>query len=172
MFLSKLKTIKAFILDVDGVLTDGSILVTESGEQQRKFNIKDGFALQLAVKRAYKIAVVSGGKSEGVRLRLQGLGLTAIHLGVKHKTEIVAQFLKDHQLTKEEVLFIGDDLPDLKAMQMCGLACCPADAVEEIKAISDYISPLNGGFGVVRDIFEKTLKLQGNWFEDEPEANG
>ena len=170
MFLEKLKLIKAFIFDVDGVLTDGLVHVTDSGEQQRQFNIKDGYALQLAVKRGYKIAVITGGSSEGVRLRLSGLGITDIHMKVDSKIEVYDQLMIDNDLKAADILYMGDDIPDLPVMQLVGLPVCPADAVEEIKAISHYISPKNGGKGCVRDIIEKVLKIQNKWNDESPSA--
>jgi 3-deoxy-D-manno-octulosonate 8-phosphate phosphatase (KDO 8-P phosphatase) len=163
MFLEKLKHIKAFVLDVDGVMTNGLLLVTESGEFLRQFNIKDGYALQLAVKQGFKIAVVSGARSKGVEHRLRGLGITDIYLGLDSKTAAYNEFLEKNGLLPEQVLFMGDDIPDLELMKMAGLAVCPADAVEEIKALAHYISPRNGGDSCVRDIVEKVLKIQNLW---------
>ena len=171
MFLEKLHRIKAFIFDVDGVLTDGIVHVTESGDQLRQFNIKDGYALQLAIKRGYKIAIISGGRSEGVRLRLMGLGITDIFLGIDSKVKVYNGFVSNHQLQAEDILYMGDDIPDLAVMKLVGLAVCPADAVEEIKAISTYISPRNGGKGCVRDVIEKVLKIQHKWEDTQPSAN-
>jgi 3-deoxy-D-manno-octulosonate 8-phosphate phosphatase (KDO 8-P phosphatase) len=171
MFLEKLHLIKAFIFDVDGVLTDGIVHVTETGEQLRQFNIKDGYALQLAVKRGYKMAVISGGRSAGVKLRLQGLGITNIFMGVDSKIEVYNQFILDHQLKAEEILYMGDDIPDLLLMKLAGLPVCPADAVEEIKSISLYISPKTGGKGCVRDVIEKVLKIQNKWNDPAPSAS-
>ena len=171
MFLEKIKHIKAFIFDVDGVLTDGIVHVTETGEQLRQFNIKDGYSLQLAVKRGYKIAVITGGRSAGVKLRLQGLGISNIFMEVDSKIGVYNQFLNDHQLSAEEVLYMGDDVPDLQVMQLAGLPVCPADAVEEIKAVSVYISPKAGGKGCVRDVIEKVLKIQNQWNDPSPSAN-
>lgn len=171
MFLEKLKHIKAILLDVDGVLTNGNLLLTESGEQLRQFNIKDGYALQLAVKRGIKIAALSGARSKGVEHRLRGLGIQDVFLGLDSKIEVYKNYLAQHNLATEEVLFVGDDMPDLQVMTMVGLAVCPADAVEEIKAISHYISPKNGGEGCVRDIVEKVLKIQNLWFEQLPSAD-
>lgn len=171
MFLEKIKHIKAFILDVDGVLTDGTVLVTETGEQHRRFNIKDGYALQLAVKRGYYVAVLSGGRSKGIELRLKGLGISEVHLGLDSKVETYHNVLKSFCCSKEQVLYIGDDIPDLQVIKLAGLAVCPADAVEEIKSICDYISPKKGGEGCVRDVIEKVLKIQGNWFDESPSAH-
>ena len=171
MFLEKIKHIKAFILDVDGVLTNGMIHVTESGEQLRQFNIKDGYALQLAVKRGYRIAVLSGGKSNGVALRLKGLGIEDIFLGLDSKIEVYHKFLSSSGLSAEQILYMGDDIPDLAVMKLVGLAVCPSDAAEEIKSVSDYISPKKGGEGCVRDIIEKVLKIQNSWCDEAPSAN-
>ena len=171
MFLEKLKYIRAILLDVDGVLTNGNLLLTESGEQLRQFNIKDGYALQLAVKRGIKIAALSGARSKGVEHRLRGLGIQDVFLGLDSKVEVYQNYLAQNNLASEEVLFMGDDMPDLQVMTIVGLAVCPADAVEEIKAISHYISPKNGGEGCVRDIVEKILKIQNLWFEQIPTAD-
>jgi 3-deoxy-D-manno-octulosonate 8-phosphate phosphatase (KDO 8-P phosphatase) len=171
MFLEKLKYIKAILLDVDGVLTNGNLLLTESGEQLRQFNIKDGYALQLAVKRGIKIAALSGARSKGVEHRLRGLGIQDVFLGLDSKIEVYQNYLAQNNLASEEVLFVGDDIPDLQVMRLVGLAVCPADAVEEIKAISHYISPKNGGEGCVRDIVEKVLKIQNLWFEQLPSSD-
>ncbi|MBC7913442.1 MAG: HAD-IIIA family hydrolase [Pyrinomonadaceae bacterium] len=174
MFLSKLKHIKAFVLDIDGVLTDATIHVTETGEQLRRFNVRDGYALQLAIKKGYLICVISGGKSASVVLRLQGLGITDIHLGITQKMEIYTDFISRNQLHAENVIYMGDDIPDISVMKISGLCSCPADAVEEVKEISHYISHKNGGEGCVRDLIEKVLKIQDNWFDSSsshPEHN-
>lgn len=170
MFLEKIKHIKAIILDVDGVLTNGMLLVTESGEHLRQFNIKDGYALQLAVKQGFKVAVVSGAKSKGVEARLRGLGIVDVFLGLDSKLEVYSDYLSRNALLPEQVLFIGDDIPDLAVMKLAGLAACPSDAVSEIKAISHYISPRNGGDACVRDIVEKILKVQNLWSDVIPLA--
>jgi 3-deoxy-D-manno-octulosonate 8-phosphate phosphatase (KDO 8-P phosphatase) len=171
MFLEKLKHIKAILLDVDGVLTNGILLLTESGEQLRQFNIKDGYALQLAVKRGLKLAALSGARSKGVEYRLKGLGIEDVFLGLDSKIEVYNKYLLENNLSPEQVLFVGDDMPDLQVMKLAGLAVCPADAIEEIKAISHYISPKNGGEGCVRDIIEKVLKIQNLWQDQLPSAD-
>lgn len=170
MFLQKLKNISAIILDVDGVLTNGMLLLTESGEQLRQFNIKDGYALQLAVKKGFKVAVISGAKSKGVEARMKGLGIQDVFLGVDAKPEVYHEFLKKSALNADQVLFIGDDIPDLQLMKLAGLSACPADAVEEIKVLADYISPRKGGDACVRDILEKLLKIQGLWIDNDASA--
>ena len=171
MFFEKIKHIQAFILDVDGVLTDGTVLVTETGEQHRRFNIKDGYALQLAVKRGYHVLAVSGGRSKGILLRLNGLGITQVFLGLDSKIETYHNFLKSNGFLAKQVLYMGDDIPDLPVIKLVGLATCPADAVEEIKAVCDYISPKKGGEGCVRDIIEKVLKIRGDWHDENPSAH-
>ncbi len=165
--LSLFQNIKLFVLDVDGVLTDGTLLVLNDGQMARSMNIKDGYALQLAVKKGYQVLVISGGTSEAVQLRLQKLGITEIYMGVVHKKDVLTSYVAEKGLLWSEVLYMGDDIPDLRPMQMAGLACCPQDAVPEIKAISHYISQVSGGRGCVRDIIEKVMKLNHHWQVDE-----
>jgi 3-deoxy-D-manno-octulosonate 8-phosphate phosphatase (KDO 8-P phosphatase) len=160
------KSIKTFVFDVDGVLTDGNILVLANGEQARQMNIKDGYALQLAIKKGYRVVVISGGTSIAVKERLNKLGVTDVFLPVENKKEKLLQYVQEQGLKWEETLFMGDDMPDLAAIQLTGLPCCPADAVTEIKQVSKYISPFNGGKGCVRDVIEKVLKLNGDWDMD------
>ena len=169
--IEKFKLITTFILDVDGVLTDGTVYVFDSGEQVRRMSIKDGFALQLAIKKGYRILVISGGSSPAVITRLKKLGITDIFMNVTDKKSMLEQYMQDHGLKKEQVLFMGDDIPDYNCMMLAALACCPADSVPEIKLISKYISACKGGEGCVRDVIEKVLKLNGNWDLDaEPAA--
>ena len=170
MFLQQLQAITTFIFDVDGVLTTGDILASNTGEYLRTFNIKDGYALQLAVKKGYHVCIISGGSGGAMQNRFEGLGIKHIYLGVSDKVSVFEQILAEHQLTPKEVLYMGDDIPDYNIMKLVGLATCPADAVEEIKALSDYISPYSGGKTAVRDIIEKVLKIQGNWFDPNPSA--
>jgi 3-deoxy-D-manno-octulosonate 8-phosphate phosphatase (KDO 8-P phosphatase) len=157
------KNITAFIFDADGVLTDGSLLLLENGLQARRMNIKDGFALQLAVKKGYRILVISGSDSAQVTHRLVKLGITDVHMSVLDKKNFIDSYIKKNKLKKEEVLYMGDDLPDLPAMPSVGLPACPADAAAEIKEVAKYISPINGGCGCVRDVIEKVLKLNDHW---------
>lgn len=170
MFLQKLKDITALIFDVDGVLTNGDIIASDSGEFLRTFNIKDGYALQLAVKRGYLVCVISGGRGLAMQRRFEGLGIQEIFLGVSDKVGVYDALLTKYSLTNEEILYMGDDIPDLKVMQLAGLPTCPADAVPEIKAISQYISPHTGGKTAVRDIIEKVMRVQGKWFDENPSA--
>jgi 3-deoxy-D-manno-octulosonate 8-phosphate phosphatase (KDO 8-P phosphatase) len=158
-----LEHITTFIFDVDGVLTDGTITVTTSGEMLRTMNIKDGYALKTSVDRGFHVCVISGGTNEGVRKRLEGLGLTDIYLGAHNKIEQLNDYLDKHQIDIKNVLYMGDDIPDYPVMKLVGLPCCPQDAVPEIKAISKYVSHKNGGKGAVRDVIEQVLKVQGKW---------
>lgn len=165
--LSPFSQIDTFVFDIDGVLTDGSLLITESGELLRKMSIRDGFALQYAVKKGYRVWIISGGKQEAPILRLRRLGITEAHIDVANKKELLQSLWHQYNARPENTLYMGDDIPDFDAMKSCGLASCPADAVPEIKSISRYISHLNGGAGCVREVIEKTLKLRGDWIETE-----
>lgn len=166
------KKVECFVFDVDGVLTDGHILVTEDGMQLRSFDIKDGYALRCLVDLKIPLIIISGGNSQGVAKRLHYLGIEEVHLAVKNKVELLTTLLEKHQIKPENCLFMGDDIPDLNCMKMIGFPTCPADAVQEIKTLSTYISPLKGGKGAVRDVIEKTLKLQGKWPAQINSANG
>ncbi|MDM1294910.1 HAD hydrolase family protein [Sphingobacterium sp. N143] len=167
MVLTEFKLIKGFVLDVDGVLTDGTVQVNEGGEQLRTFNIKDGYAMQLAIKKGYPIFIITGGASQGVERRLQGLGIKEIHSKVVDKLSTMKAVAQAYDLDLNQLMYIGDDIPDFSCMRAVGLAVCPADAVEDIKKISHYVSGFNGGKGVVRELIEKVLKVQGNWYGDE-----
>ncbi len=164
--LEQFKNITTFVFDVDGVLTDGSLLVLPGGVMARRMNIKDGYALQLAVKKGYRVLVISGGNSEEVVDRLAKLGVTDTWMQVTDKAATLRAFMDKETILRDAVLFMGDDIPDLPVMQLAGVACCPADAVQEIKAISLYISHLDGGRGCARDVIEKVMKLRGDWSED------
>jgi len=158
-----LEHITTFIFDVDGVLTDGTIIVTSTGEMLRNMNIKDGYALKTAVDLGYNVCIISGGSNEGVRTRLKGLGITDIYLSIRDKTEKLDEYLDIYNIAPENVLYMGDDIPDLFSMQMVGLPCCPQDAAPEIKHICKYVSHKNGGKGCARDVIEQVLKVQGKW---------
>ncbi len=164
--LANFKNIKTFVLDVDAVLTDGMLILLDDGQMARRMNIKDGYALQLAIKRGYHILIISGGSSDAVKLRLQRLGVVEIFMNVSDKKTVLSEYAEKYSLKWDEILYMGDDIPDLHPMQLVGLPCCPADAVAEIKSISQYISPVNGGFGCVRDVIEKVLKLNDHWHPD------
>ncbi len=158
-----LHRITTFIFDVDGVLTDGTITITTSGEMLRKMNIKDGYALKTAVDKGFNVCVISGGSNEGVRSRLRGLGITDIYLGSYNKVEQLDEYFDIYDIKAENVLFMGDDIPDVPVMKLVGLPCCPQDAVPEIKELSKYISHKSGGKGAVRDVIEQVLKVQDKW---------
>lgn len=162
-----LKKIRAIVFDVDGVLSQDSIVLHTSGEPMRTVNIKDGYALQLAVKRGLIVAIITGGKTEAVRIRYAGLGIKDIYMGAAVKTVSYEDLKQRHGLTDEEVLYMGDDIPDYQVLKQVGLPCCPADAAPEIKAICTYISHKNGGAGCGRDVIEQVLKAQGLWMSDE-----
>jgi 3-deoxy-D-manno-octulosonate 8-phosphate phosphatase (KDO 8-P phosphatase) len=158
-----LQHITTFIFDVDGVLTDGTVTVTTTGEMLRKMNIKDGYALKTAVDNGYNVCVISGGSNEGVRVRLRTLGITDIYLGSHNKVEQLNEYLDTNTIKAENVLYMGDDIPDVTVMKLIGLPCCPQDAVPEVKELSKYISHKNGGKGAVRDVIEQVLKVQDKW---------
>ncbi len=161
--LEQFKQIKAFVFDMDGVLTDGSLLILPGQEFVRTMDIKDGYALQHAVKKGYHVIVISGSFSKACAERFEYLGIRNVYMKVKDKEEILAQYILAHHLHWEEVLFMGDDIPDLEVMKQVGLPCCPADAVHEIKAVSKFISSKNGGKGCVREVIEKVLRLNDDW---------
>jgi 3-deoxy-D-manno-octulosonate 8-phosphate phosphatase (KDO 8-P phosphatase) len=161
--LERFKQVKVFVFDVDGVLTDGSLYIFDSGEQVRRMNIKDGFALQLAVKKGYRIIVISGSYSQAVISRLNKLGITDVFMKVIDKKGKLEELLQQYNSTWNDVLFMGDDIPDYAVMQTAGLACAPADAAPDIKEIAHYISPLPGGKGCVREMIEKVLKIHKKW---------
>lgn len=163
-YKNKLHKIKAFVFDFDGVMTDGAVWVYADKETVRAGNIKDGYAIQYAVKKGYKIAVISGATSMSINNRMESLGVTDIFTGAGNKISIFNQYLKDNNLQADEVLYMGDDIPDYEIMKQVGVATCPADAAIEIKEIADYISHLNGGYGCVRDVIEQVLRLHDNWF--------
>ncbi|MEM9649911.1 MAG: HAD-IIIA family hydrolase [Bacteroidota bacterium] len=166
-----LNQITTFVFDVDGVLTDGSVLVTSEGEMLRKMNVKDGYALKTALQKGYNICIISGGTNEGVKTRLQGLGITDIYLGAHHKQDPLEEYLDIHNIDPNSVLYMGDDLPDVPPMKMVALATAPQNAVAEVKAISDYVSHKNGGDGCVRDIVEQVLKVRGDWNDNYSSKN-
>ena len=155
--------ITTFIFDVDGVLTDGSVHITETGEMQRIMNIRDGFAMKAALESGYNVCIISGGNNAGVRIRLQNLGIKDIHLSSPDKVVTYNDYLKLYNIKTENVLYMGDDIPDYHVMKLVGLSTCPQDAVPEIKSISNYISHVNGGRGAVRDVIEQVMKVQGKW---------
>lgn len=166
-----LKKIRAMAFDVDGVLSANVVFLSDGSQPHRTANIKDGYALQLAVKCGMEMAIITGGKSEAVRLRYEGLGIQEVYSGVSIKIRKFEEWLCAKGLKPEEVIYMGDDIPDYEVMKMCGCPCCPADAAAEIKEISLYVSPSCGGYGCVRDVVEQVLRAQGKWM-DSAEAFG
>jgi len=163
-FKEELNKIKAFVFDVDGVLSKDTSPINEDGDPVRTANVKDGFAIRNAIKAGYPIAIITGGYIERVRLRYEKLGVKDFYDKARNKVECLNDFLEKNGLEAENVLFMGDDLVDYRIMNAVGLPTCPKDAVHEIKEISKYISDKNGGEGCVRDVIEQTLKAQGKWF--------
>ena len=163
---SKFSKIKAFILDVDGVLTDGKVMVTDSGEFWRTMSVRDGQAMKIALKSGYNIYIITKGWSSGVRKRLEILGVTGVYDKLQEKESAMKDILSNSTLAKEEILYMGDDLPDLALLPYSGIFSCPADAVPEVLEKADYISSLKGGDGCVREVIEKVLKLHGNWYNE------
>ncbi|MBL7746822.1 MAG: HAD hydrolase family protein [Chitinophagaceae bacterium] len=161
--LESFKKITTFVFDVDGVLTDGTVLVLQNGLQARRMNIKDGFGLQMAIKNGFRVKIISGGNSPEVKDRLEKLGVKDVDMAVMDKKALLQEYIKNNTLQKEEVLYMGDDLPDLPAMSVVGLPCCPIDAVAEVKEAAQYISPCKGGEACVREVIEKVLKLNDKW---------
>lgn len=162
-----LREVNTFIFDYDGVLTDGSVILLENGDALRTANVKDGYAMQLAIKKNYKIVIISGGTSESIRKRFDVLNVKDVFLGVDKKILIYDDYIKRNNLRPEHVLYMGDDIPDYEVMLKAGVPSCPADAAQEIKAISKYISHFDGGKGCVRDVIEQVLKIQGKWMNDD-----
>lgn len=161
-----LSKIKGFAFDVDGVLSPSVIPLHPNGEPMRCVSVKDGYALQLAIKHGYQVAVITGGNTEAVRKRFVGLGVQTVILGADMKLQFFEEWLKNTGLKPEEVVYAGDDIPDYEAMRHAGLSVAPADAASEIKEIAKYISPLNGGQGVGREIIEQVMKAKGEWLAD------
>ena len=165
--LEKLKNRKAFIFDIDGVLTSGSVLVTEEGHMLRTVNIKDGYALQHAVKQGVIIGIISGGKSEGMLARFKGLGIEDIFIGQHHKEEAFQKILAKHNLKAEEVFYMGDDMPDYELLKKVGMPACPSDAAQDIREICEYVSNVPGGHGCVREVLERYMKLRDMWWNED-----
>ena len=161
--LSRLKLVKTFVFDIDGVLTDGGLLVDHENNWLRRMNVRDGYALQLAVKSGFRIVVISGSNPMEVANRLNKLGVEDVFMNVGHKEKFLRELAFKRNLAFSEMLYMGDDIPDLSCMKLVGLAACPADAVFEIKEVSSYISHSRGGYGCVRDVIEKVLKLNNKW---------
>lgn len=161
-----LKKIKAFAFDVDGVLSASSIPLHPNGEPMRMVNIKDGYAIQYAIKLGYPIAIITGGNTEAVRKRFVGLGVSDVYMGASIKLPIYNEWKTKHHLSDEEIMFMGDDIPDMEVMKIAGLPVAPKDAALDIIGIAKYISPFKGGEGCAREIIEQILRAQGNWIKD------
>lgn len=161
-----LNQITTFIFDVDGVLTDGTVTITSSGEMLRRMNIKDGYALKTAVNKGYNVCIISGGTNEGVRKRLEGLGITDIYLGAHQKVEQLDEYITRKNIKLENVLYMGDDIPDVPVLKRVGLSCCPQDAAYEVLEICKYISHVDGGKGAVREVIAQVMRVQGTWDKD------
>lgn len=158
--------IRAFVFDIDGVLSPNTVPIDTNGAPARMANVKDGYAIQLAVRRGYRIAIISGADTEIVRLRFKLLGVNDIYLRASHKLEILRQWMSDNSLQPNEVVYIGDDLPDIECMRHVGLSVAPADAASDVKDVARYISPCNGGYGVARDVIEEVMRAQHIWLHD------
>ena len=164
-----LNRIDTFIFDVDGVFTDGIVLLANDGEQYRTANVRDGYVVQLAIKLGYKIAIITGGKQKAVKKRFNGLGVKDVFLGSSDKIKILNDYVSANNIDLNNTLYMGDDIPDFPVLKKVGLPTCPSDAAPEIKSVCEYISPYKGGQGCVRDVIEQTLKAQGNWMTKESE---
>ena len=162
-----LKRIKAIIFDVDGVLSAETITLAVDGEPLRTVNIKDGYAIQLAVKMGLRVVILTGGTTEAVRLRYQRLGVEDIYMGCAVKVKTYDEFLRKYGLTDADVMYMGDDIPDLEIMRRVGCPVCPQDACADVKDASIYVSPHKGGCGCGRDVIEQTLRAHGKWLSDE-----
>ena len=162
-FKADLHKIKAFAFDVDGVMTNGLVMMYKDGDLFRQFNSRDGFAVRYATSVGFPIAIITGGSSETIVKRYNQLGVTDIYLRSRYKLPDFDDFCAKYDLQRSEVLFMGDDIPDIDVMQVCGMPTCPADAAPEVKKVAQYISHYNGGEGCVRDIIEQTLKVHGKW---------
>lgn len=165
-----LKNIKAFVLDVDGVFTDGSVYLLPGGNMCRVMNVLDGYAVVKALKHNFKIGVITGGNDDQVRHRMNYLGIEDYYAKSPNKRIDFEDFKSKYNLKDEEILMMGDDLPDMEIMKMAAIAACPKNAVPEVKEISDYISPIEGGKGAVRDVIEQVMKVQGKWIEDNTQS--
>ena len=161
------QAITTFIFDYDGVMTDGKVYSDHDGHPWRATNVKDGYALQLATKLGYNVAVISGAICPSMEVRMNSLGVTDVFTGIPHKVQKLDEYMAQKGLKKEEIVFMGDDIPDMRVMQAVGLAACPADAADEVREISGYVSPKEGGKGAVRDLIKQVLMAQGEWMSAE-----
>lgn len=159
-----LRDITTFVFDVDGVFTDGTLLVTTSGEMLRQMNVRDGYALKTAINKGYNVCIITAGSNDGVRERLKGLGVDHIYMGAHYKAAPLEAYLRGQGISPTNVLYMGDDLPDIAPLQKVALPTCPQNAVQEVKGICKYVSHKNGGNGCVRDVIEQVLKVKGHWY--------
>lgn len=166
-----LKNITTFVFDVDGVFTDGTLLITSEGDMLRKMSVKDGYALKTALQKGYHVCIITGGTNEGVKKRLMGLGVKDIYLGAHLKEIPLNEYLENNKISPKNVLYMGDDMPDIPPMKLVALPCCPQDAIPEVKKVSKYISHRNGGDACVRDVIEQVLKVRGDWHSNFSAAN-
>jgi 3-deoxy-D-manno-octulosonate 8-phosphate phosphatase (KDO 8-P phosphatase) len=164
-FKEDINNVKAFVFDVDGVFSDGILILNPDGELTRSMNIKDGFAVQLAVRKGYPVGIITGSNSESIKKRFHTLGVTEVYLKSSNKLIDFNQFCLKNNLPQENVMYMGDDLPDYPVMQKAGFPVCPKDAVSEIKQIARYISDRDGGKGCVRDVIEQVLRTHGKWMD-------
>ena len=165
-FKEDIARVEAFVFDVDGVMTDGGIIPTPDGDFIRRYYAKDGYALAYAIREGYKICVISGGRGEMLRRRLEMLGIEDMYLNCMDKIAAIEEFITRYGLNSENVIYMGDDIPDLECMERVGIPVCPADACSEVIEASRYVSEFCGGKGAVRDIVEQVLRSQDEWAKD------
>jgi 3-deoxy-D-manno-octulosonate 8-phosphate phosphatase (KDO 8-P phosphatase) len=163
-FKELLSSVRGFVFDVDGVLTNGTVLLMPDGEMVRTLHVRDAYAIQQAIAEGFRIAIITSAKSESLKAKLKSLGISDLYMGTRDKKEAFEEFLLAYDLRPEEILIMGDDLPDYEMMNLCTVRTCPADAAAEIRALCPYISPRKGGEGCVRDVIEQVLKAQLKWF--------
>jgi 3-deoxy-D-manno-octulosonate 8-phosphate phosphatase (KDO 8-P phosphatase) len=161
--LDAFRDITTFIFDVDGVLTDGTVFIEEDGRLLRTMHVRDGFAMRTAVNKGYRLAIISAGKSDGVKVRLEALGIEDVLMRQEDKAAAFDGLVAKYDINPDQTLYMGDDLPDYKVMRKVGMPACPSDAAQEILELARYISPVPGGRGCVRDVIEKVLRLRGDW---------
>ncbi|MEK6450820.1 MULTISPECIES: KdsC family phosphatase [Myroides] len=164
-FKEIMNDITTFIFDVDGVLTDGNVHVAQDGSLLRDMSIRDGYAIKAAIENGYQVCIISGGSNDGVRIRLQNLGVKEIYMAVPNKVTVFKEIIAKYNLNPENILYMGDDIPDYHIMHEVALPTCPQDAVPEIKRVAKYISHVNGGKGAARDVIEQVMKTQQKWFQ-------
>lgn len=165
-FKEDIGNIRAFVFDVDGVFTNGGITIDNSGDFTRTYNAKDGYAISYALRVGYPVCIITGGRGKSLEIRFKMLGVTRVHIYCMNKIEKLKEFMDEFDLRPEEVLFMGDDIPDIEAMRHVGMAVCPADAVSEVIEVSRYVSQYKGGEGCVRDVVEQVLRARGDWAKD------